>query len=205
MRVHVLSLSRVRLFATPRTVTCQALLSTGFSRQEYWSGLPFPSPGDLPKPGIEPRSPALQADALPSELLGKAEDKFPDQGSNLGPLHWEHGVLATGPLRKSLVHLLTHMFCLGYFCVLRPGLSQLLGPDVERLTMGAFLTSVFILEVSCRSRPGWACFFFSVHITQHRLDTEKVPVSVGEVNDQKKVGVIIEKEGLAPWRAIVGS
>ena len=124
--------------------------------------------------------------------------QFPDQGSNLGPLHWEHGVLATGPLRKSLVHLLTHMFCLGYFCVLRPGLSQLLGPDVGRLTMGAFLTSVFILEVSCRSRPGWACFFFSVHITQHRLDTEKVPVSVGEVNDQKKVGVIIEKEGLAP-------
>ena len=43
----------------------------GFSRQEYWSGLPFPSPGDLPDPGIEPGSPALQADALPSELLGK--------------------------------------------------------------------------------------------------------------------------------------
>ena len=41
----------------------------GFSRQEYWSGLPFPSPGDLPNPGIEPRSPALQADALPSKLL----------------------------------------------------------------------------------------------------------------------------------------
>ena len=43
----------------------------GFSRQEYWSGLPFPSPGDLPDPGIKPRSPALQADALPSELPGK--------------------------------------------------------------------------------------------------------------------------------------
>ena len=42
-----------------------------FSRQEYWSGLLFPSPGDLPEPGIEPRSPALQADALPPELLGK--------------------------------------------------------------------------------------------------------------------------------------
>ena len=51
----------------------QAPLSTGFSRQEYWSGLPFPSPGDLPHPGIEPGSPALQADALPSELLGKAK------------------------------------------------------------------------------------------------------------------------------------
>ena len=44
----------------------QAPLSIGFSRQEYWSGLPFPSPGDLPNPGIEPRSPALQADSLPS-------------------------------------------------------------------------------------------------------------------------------------------
>ena len=45
----------------------------GFSRQEFWSGLPFPSPGDLPDPGIEPRSPALQADTLPSELPGKPQ------------------------------------------------------------------------------------------------------------------------------------
>ena len=52
-------LSRVRLFATPRTVANQAPLSTGFSRQEYWSGLPFPSSGDLPDPGIKPGSPAL--------------------------------------------------------------------------------------------------------------------------------------------------
>ena len=48
-----------------------AIWSMEFSRQEYWSGLPFPSPGDLPNPGIEPRSPALQADALPSEPPGK--------------------------------------------------------------------------------------------------------------------------------------
>ena len=53
------SLSRVRLFATPWTVAYQPLLSMEFSRQEYWSGLPFPSPGDLPDPGIEPRFPAL--------------------------------------------------------------------------------------------------------------------------------------------------
>ena len=65
------SLSRVRLFATTWTVAYQAPPSMGFSRQEYWSGLPFPSPGDLPDPGIEPRSPALQADALPSEPPGK--------------------------------------------------------------------------------------------------------------------------------------
>ena len=52
----------------------QAPLSMGFSRQEYWSGLPFPSPGDLPNPGIEPRSPALQADALTSEPPGLTND-----------------------------------------------------------------------------------------------------------------------------------
>ena len=61
------SLSRVRLFATPWTVAYQAPPSMEFSRQEYWSGLSFPSPGDLPDPGIEPRSLALQVDALPSE------------------------------------------------------------------------------------------------------------------------------------------
>ena len=69
--VKVKSLSHVRLFVTPWTVTYQATLTMGFSRQEYWSGLPFPSPGDLPDPGIEPRSPALQADTLPSEPPGK--------------------------------------------------------------------------------------------------------------------------------------
>ena len=52
-------LSRVRLFATPQTAAYQAPLSMGFSRQEYWSGVPFPSPEDLPDPGIKPRSPTL--------------------------------------------------------------------------------------------------------------------------------------------------
>ena len=69
--MKVKSLSRVQLFATPWTVAHQAPTSMGFSRQEYWSGLPFPSPGDLPHPGIEPSSPALQADALTSEPPGK--------------------------------------------------------------------------------------------------------------------------------------
>ena len=58
------SVSRVRLFVIPGTVVCQAPLSTGFSRQEYWSGLPLPSPGDLTDPGIKPGSPVLQADSL---------------------------------------------------------------------------------------------------------------------------------------------
>ena len=52
---------------TPRTVACQAPLFMDFPRQEYWSRLPFPPPGDLPDPGIKPRSPALQADSLPTE------------------------------------------------------------------------------------------------------------------------------------------
>ena len=58
-KVKVKLLSHIRLFATPWTIAYQAPPSMGFSRQEYWSGLPFPSPGDLPDPGIEPRSPAL--------------------------------------------------------------------------------------------------------------------------------------------------
>ena len=69
--VSVLSqLSHVRPFATPWTVAQQAPLFMGFSRQEYWSGLPFLSPGDLPYPGIEVRSPTLQADALTSKPPG---------------------------------------------------------------------------------------------------------------------------------------
>ena len=64
-------LSRVRLFVAPWTVARQAPLSVRFSRQEYWSGLPFPSPGDLPDSGMEPGSPSLQAESLPSEPPGK--------------------------------------------------------------------------------------------------------------------------------------
>ena len=56
---------------TPWTVACQAPLSMGFSRQEYWSGLLFPSSGDLPNPGIKPRTPTLQSDSLATELPGK--------------------------------------------------------------------------------------------------------------------------------------
>ena len=67
----VMLLSHVWLFVIPWTVAYQAPPSMEFSRQEYWNGFPFPSPGDLPNPGIEPRSPTLQADALLSELPGK--------------------------------------------------------------------------------------------------------------------------------------
>ena len=74
MCVHAKSLSCVHLFATPWTAACQAPLSMGFSRQEHWSGFPCPSPGDLPDPGIEtksPEAPALQTDSLPLVLPGK--------------------------------------------------------------------------------------------------------------------------------------
>ena len=67
-------LSHVGLFATPWTVAHQASLSMEFSRQEYWSALPFPSPGDLPDPGIEPRFLALQTDSLLSEPPGKPKN-----------------------------------------------------------------------------------------------------------------------------------
>ena len=113
-------LSRVRLFATPWTVAYQAPPSMEFSRQEYWSGLPFPSPRDLPNPGIESRSSALQADALPSEPPGKP------LGSGLNLFFLVRGDLAdvdinklylgvwkdrklqpNSPLRLTLSHLLT--------------------------------------------------------------------------------------------------
>ena len=60
----VKSLSHVRLFVTPWTVDCQAPPSMGFSKQEYWNRLPFPSPGDPPNPGIKPRSPTLHVDSF---------------------------------------------------------------------------------------------------------------------------------------------
>ena len=74
--------------AAPWTVACQSPLSMGFSRQEYWSGLSFPSPEDLPDPGIKPMSPALQAIFQPTELPGKP------------PLQWNLSnlILGTSPV-----------------------------------------------------------------------------------------------------------
>ena len=63
----------IQLFVTPWTVAHQAPLSMEFFRHEYWNGLPFPSPGDLSRPGIEPRSPSLQADSLQTEPPGKTQ------------------------------------------------------------------------------------------------------------------------------------
>ena len=88
-------LSRVWLFVTPWTIAYQAPPSIRFSRQEYWSGLPFPSPGDLPDPGIEPQSPAFQADALTSEPPGKPPNIHSVQFSSV--LSLSHVWLFTTP------------------------------------------------------------------------------------------------------------
>ena len=79
------SLSRVLLLAIPWTVALQAPLCKGFSSQEYWSELPFPFPGDLPDPGIKPRSPALQTDSLPSE---PPESPTNDPGVPIKSIPW---------------------------------------------------------------------------------------------------------------------
>ena len=81
MLVHAQLLSHVWLFVTPWTTARQTPLSMEFSRQEYWSELPFSSPGDIPDPGIEPWLPALQADFLPSEPPGNPKEKL------LSPFH----------------------------------------------------------------------------------------------------------------------
>ena len=76
--------------ATPWTVACQAPLSMEFSRQEYWSGFPFPSPRDLPDPGVEPGTPAFQADSLPTKLRGKIT-KFHRMGAEFSLRSiWRH-------------------------------------------------------------------------------------------------------------------
>ena len=94
--VVVQSLSRLQLFATLRSVAHQAPLSTGFPRQEYWSGLPFPSPGDLPDPGIEPGSPALQKD---SSLLSHQTSLKPNE--HKGSLRTDSNMTFTSFLHKN--------------------------------------------------------------------------------------------------------
>ena len=103
-------LSRVWLFATPWTVARQAPLSLGFPRQEYWSGLPFPSPGDLPDPGIEPTSPALQTGSLPL-----SHQESPQLSSVLvtfsSSLLMQEGMTGAGGL--FLLTFLSQVWCVG--------------------------------------------------------------------------------------------
>ena len=112
----VKSLSHVGLFATPWTVACQAPPSRASSRQVYWSGLPFPSPGDLPNPGIKPRDPALQTASSPSEPKGK-----PLYVPYVYPyLHQLYNLLALLPLSSVSFfshHLLHHTSILFPSCI----------------------------------------------------------------------------------------
>ena len=138
LKVKVKLLSHVRLFVTPWTVPYQAPPSMEFSRQEYWSGLPFPSPGDLPDPGIEPGSPALQADALPSESPGKPRvlGRFVKSvnsclsvlgGFLISPLLRFSFLPSPLPSSSITVTPLLHAFCYFYWssyclCIKAPGL-----------------------------------------------------------------------------------
>ena len=98
MKVKVKSLSCVWLFVTPWTVDYQTLLSMGLSRQEYWSGLPLPSPGDLCNPGMEPRSPSLQTDSLPAEPQGKSKN------TRVGNLSLLQQIFLTQEPNRGLLH-----------------------------------------------------------------------------------------------------
>ena len=89
-QVVVQSLGRVRLFATLWTVAHQAPLSIGFSKPEYWSGLPFPSPGDLPTPGIKATSPALHVDSLPIESFSSVQFSRSVLSDSLRPHESQH-------------------------------------------------------------------------------------------------------------------
>ena len=83
--MKIKSLSHVQLFANPWTVAHQPSLYMGFSRQEYWSGLPFPSPGHLPDRGIQPRSPTFQRDALTASTCNSGDPGLiPGLGRSLG-------------------------------------------------------------------------------------------------------------------------
>ena len=102
------SLSCVWLFVTPWTVAHQAPPSMEFSRQEYWSGLPFPSPGDLPDPGIDPKSPALQVDSLTAEPQEKPKNTGVDSLSIL------QRIFLTQELNWGLLHCRRILYQLSY-------------------------------------------------------------------------------------------
>ena len=96
VKVKVNLLSPVRLFATPWTIAHQAPLSMGYSRQECWSGLPCPPPGGLPNSGIQPGTPALQADSLPCEPLGNClQCRTPGLDPRVRKVSWRREWLPT--------------------------------------------------------------------------------------------------------------
>ena len=104
----MLSCSVVLNFAPPWTIACKSPLSVGFSRQKYWSGLPYPPPGDLPNPGIKPRSPTLQVDSLLSETSGKLKN------IGVGSLSLLQGIFLTQELKRGLLLCRQVLYQLSY-------------------------------------------------------------------------------------------
>ena len=100
--------SHLRLFVTLWPVACQVPLSMGFSRQEYWSRLPFPAPGDLPNPRIKPRSPTLHSDSLPDEPQGKPKN------TGVGSLSLLQRIFLTQELNRDLMHCRWILYQLSY-------------------------------------------------------------------------------------------
>ena len=105
MYVYVQLLSHVQLFVTLWTTAHQVPLSIEFFRLEHWSGLPFPSSGDLPNPGVKLRSPVLQADSLPSEPPGKS------MNAGVGSLSLLQGVFLTQELNRGLLQCRQILYC----------------------------------------------------------------------------------------------
>ena len=152
------------------TVACQAPLSMEFSKEEHWSGLPFPSPGDLPNPGIKLRSPALQADSVPSEQLGK-----PTVSSFFGILsevsksvllrlsytnkqkrclYWEYNLRSKRLLQKILLTL----------------------PNVLSIILSQSRISLIIYYSSLRFMPlSWDCLQINLHYYKHYVHMISIP------------------------------
>ena len=127
--------SHVRLFMTPLTVACQEPLSMGFSRQEFWYGLSCPSPGDLPNPGIELRSPTLQADSLPSESAYEPPGKPMNTG--VGSLTLLQGIFPYQGLNSGLPHCRQILYCLSHQGSLKPSaLALKKGPMLSDWSIG---------------------------------------------------------------------
>ena len=143
------SLSHVQLFATPWTVAYQAPPSIEFSRQENWSGLPFPSPGDLPNPGIELKSPILQADALPSEPPGKLSC------SVLSKSLWPHGLYPPG----SSVHAILQARILEWLPCPLPG--YLPNPGIEPRSPALQADSLHLSHQGSPRILEWVAYPFS--------------------------------------------
>ena len=103
--VCVCEISRVQFFETPRTVGLQAPMSMEFSRQEYWNGLPFPTPGDLPNLGIEPESLALAGRSFTTEPSGKHQNTMHWLESEPRSIAWKAAMFTTRP---PILHILVY-------------------------------------------------------------------------------------------------